>query len=346
VKLTQLPGADQYFAVAMALGSRTLLNIVDRAIRELRTSHAEIPNAFNRKTVADIGADKDAPADAQKAVPAMDRAIKRIRKRGVLRVGIHPGVAGLCTVSSFDSAQDDTVRYEGLEPEIARRVAQLIFGDPDRVEFVPVHGVDRLDATRSWLHVFTALRKSFAISSTLLGTNWWNLGMAGRLPEFLCPRECVGTLDYVGLDYYWGVPSFWPGELHRLDAASDFNYANAPVWPNGLNTLVSEAARQFPGKPIIVIENGCVGRASGIARADYLKAHVNEVRKAVASGAPVEAYLCWSITSNREWGLPFDDASDFGLYHIDLDTDPELKRVPTDASRAYAALIAESTGSR
>ncbi len=79
-----------------------------------------------------------------------------------------------------------------------------------------------------------------------------------------------------------------------------------------------------------------------MTRADYLKAHVNEVRKAVARGVPVEAYLCWSITSNREWGLPFDDGSDFGLYHIDLDTDPELKRVPTDASRAYAALIAET----
>ena len=34
--LTQLDGPPQYFAVAMALGSRTLLNIADRAIRELR----------------------------------------------------------------------------------------------------------------------------------------------------------------------------------------------------------------------------------------------------------------------------------------------------------------------
>ena len=106
--------------------------------------------------------------------------------------------------------------------------------------------------------------------------------------------------------------------------------------------ILSEAAREFPGKPIIVIENGCVERVPGITRADYLKAHVAQVRKAVARGAPVEAYLCWSITSNREWGLPFDDGSDFGLYHIDLDTDPELKRVPTDSSRTYASLIAQS----
>ncbi len=343
--LTRLPGNEQYFAVAMALGSRTLLNTVDRAIRELRAQRPEIPDAFNRKTVANIGRDDDETTGAARPVPRMDRSIARIRKRGRLRVGVHPGVAGLCT--SFDSApsgrsaQDDK-SYEGLEPDIARGVAQLIFGDPSRVEFVRLQGTKRLSATRSsWLHGLLALRKSFAIFTTMLGTNWWNLGMAGKLPEFLCPRECVGTLDYVGLDYYWGVPSIWPSQLQQLSAAADFHYSGAPVWPGALNSILSEAARLFPGKPIIVIENGCVARAAGFDRAAYLAAHVREVRKAVARGAPVEAYLCWSITSNREWGLQFDDGSDFGLYHIDLDTDPALQRKATDSSRAYAQLIAE-----
>ncbi len=337
--LTQLPNSEQYFAVAMALGSRTLLNVVDRAIRELRPEHAEIPDAFNRKTVAHIGREAEAQADAGQGVPQMDRSLARIRRRGVLRVGIHSGVPDLCMEAK--DAPNPARRYAGLEPEIARRIAQLILGDSDRVEFVPVQGHRRLNATRSWLHALFALRKSFAIFGTLLGTNWWNLGMAGKLPAFLCPRECLGTLDYVGLDYYWGVPSFWPRELHRLGAAADFQYASAPVWPSALNMILSEAAREFPGKPIIVIENGCVVRAAGVARADYLEAHVREVRRAVDRGAPVEAYLCWSITSNREWGLPFDDGSDFGLYHIDLDTDSALQRKPTDSSRMYARLIAQ-----
>jgi beta-glucosidase/6-phospho-beta-glucosidase/beta-galactosidase/ABC-type amino acid transport substrate-binding protein len=329
--LTQLPGRPQYFAVAMALGSRTLLNVADHAIRQLRHEHPEIPDAFNRKTIAHIGREDEAEKDSKRPVPAMDRSIKRIRKRGKLRVGIHPGVPGLCTGPP----------YVGLEPEIARRMAQLIFGDPGRVEFVTVQGERRLGATRStFLHGLFALRKSFAIFTTLLGTNWWNLGMAGKLPEFLCPRECVGTLDYVGLDYYWGVPSFWPRDLHRLSAASDFQYSNAPVWPDALGMILQEAAKEFPGKPVVVVENGCVVKAAGVGRPDYLTEHVNQVVKAVERGAPVDAYICWSITSNREWGLPFDDGSDFGLYHIDLDNDPELKRVPTDSSRTYAKLIA------
>ena len=97
--LARLPGPPQYFAVAMALGSRTLLNVVDRAIRELRRERPEIPNAFNRKTVAHIGREEEAEAESNRAVPEMDRSIARIRKRGKLRVGIHPGVPGLCAES-------------------------------------------------------------------------------------------------------------------------------------------------------------------------------------------------------------------------------------------------------
>ncbi|MBV8424789.1 MAG: family 1 glycosylhydrolase, partial [Candidatus Eremiobacteraeota bacterium] len=76
------------------------------------------------------------------------------------------------------------------------------------------------------------------------------------------------------------------------------------------------------------------------ARSDYIAKHILEVQRAVAEGIPVVAYLCWSITSNREWGLQFDNNSDFGLWHIDLDNDPNLTRIPTAASERYAAIIA------
>jgi beta-glucosidase/6-phospho-beta-glucosidase/beta-galactosidase/ABC-type amino acid transport substrate-binding protein len=331
INLGTLPKSDQCFAIAMPLGSRSLLNVADRAIREMRKVRPDIPDMWNRKTVAHIGREREAQADDQRAMPPLDATFKRIKKRGRLRVGVHPGVAPLCE-------RTDGLTYEGLEPDIARAMAKYIFGE-SRVEFVPLYGTRRLGATRTLLNALLAFRKGIAMFSTLLGTNWWNLGMAGKLPQFLCPPECVGSLDYVGLDYYWGVPSFWPRDLHRLSAASDFQYADAPVWPDALDMILREAAREFPGKPIMIIENGCVARASGVGRPDYLTEHVNQVRKALARGAPVAAYVCWSITSNREWGLPFDDGSDFGLYHIALDDDPELKRIPTDSSRTYAALI-------
>lgn len=322
--IARVPAHPQHFAVAMAFGSRSLLNMVDRTLRDMRKQGKPIPLAHGRKTLA--------RHDPNGHVPDMDRSLQRIRKRGVLRAGVHPGTPGLCE-------RDEHGAYTGLEPEIARALAHRILGDRAKVKFVEVRGDRRMSATRSWLQIFFTLRKTIGMFGTLLGTNWWNLGMAGKLPAFLCPPECVGTLDYVGLDYYWGVPSMWPGELHRLSAAADFRYANAPVWPGALSAILREAAGEFPGKPIVVVENGCVTSADGFSRAKYVEAHVAEVREAIAKGIRVDAYLCWSITSNREWGLHFDDNSDFGLYHIDLDTDPALQRKETDASRAYAQLI-------
>src|SRR5581483_5846374 len=117
---------------------------------------------------------------------------------------------------------------------------------------------------------------------------------------------------------------------------------SAPVWPSALELILNDTAAHFPDKPIVVIENGCVTSADGFSRAKYLEAHSREVQRARERGIPVEAYLCWSITSNREWGLHFDDNSDFGLFHMDLDNDPDLKRNPTESSQSYARLIAES----
>jgi hypothetical protein len=313
----------------MALGSRTLLNAVDRAMRDFKSVRPGLPDGPNRKTVADIGREGD---PVHHRVRELDRSLAMVRRRGKLRVGIHPGVPGLCTRSTRGD-------YEGLEPDLARHIAHRLLGPDAKVEFVEVHGDERLSATRSWLQNLDDIRKFFAMFATLLGTNWWNLGMRGKLADFLCPPEAVGALDYVGLDYYWGVASVFPSQLKRLSAAADAAYGCAPVWPEILYDILHEAKVQFPGKPIVLIENGCVTTADNVTRADYIARHLRQVQRAIANGIPVEAYLCWSITSNREWGLVFDNNSDFGLYHIELDTDPNLTRHPTPASGRYAEII-------
>lgn len=321
-------------AVAIALGKRALLNAVDRAIRAYKKATPSAPLTANRKTCAHIG--RETYLSEADDVPDLDWSLDTIRKRGVLRVGVRPGVDQLCRV-------DAQGNYSGIEPDIARRIADQILGDPSKVQFVPLEGENRVRATRSRFAWLDWARKSLALFGTLLGTNWWNLGMAGQLPEFLCPTPCVGTLDYVGLDYYWGVSSFAPKQLHRLIAAMSTNYGDAPVWPGGLAAILNDAHAQFPDKPIIVVENGSVTSAGGTARADYIEEHVREVMAAKKAGLPILAYLCWSITSNREWGLPFNDNSDFGIYHVALDTDPDLKRVSTPAAQRYAEIIASHT---
>ena len=354
--LTPLAGNDQQFAVAMALGSRTLLNAVDLALRDFKAKDAngasawdaamlaafpslapgDAPNVNNRKTVANLGKTSP-PLPAPSAVPDMDGSLAAIRKRGSLRVGIHPGVPGLCMA-------DGAGGYTGLEPALARYVARQILNTPAAtVEFVRLDGEQRVTASCSPFAFLNPLLKTISMLTTIAGANWWNLGMAGRLPRFLCPKECVGALDFVGLDYYWGVNSLWPGRLQHLAAAMETRYGNAPVWPAGLYDLLISEQKRFPDKPLLVVENGCVTTADDVLREDYISEHTRELQRAIAKGVEVLAYVCWSITSNREWGLPFDGNSDFGLYHIDLDTDKSLARTPTGASRRYADIIAHWT---
>ncbi len=298
------------YAVAVALGSHALLNLVNNAVRELRQQGVPARQTMRR----------------------VDASVEAIIRRGTLRVGVRVA-PGMCLRNAAGE-------YEGLEPDLARIIARRIFGGVEAgIEFVPLDGEERINATRSWRRRFDGVRKAVSMFATILGTNWWNLGMAGRLAPFLCPAECVGALDYVGLDYYWGVPSLRPSQLERLFDAAECRYARAPVWPNILYDILRGQHEDFPGKPIVVIENGCVTSAGDVTRAEYIARHLASVQRAAVDGIPIDAYLCWSITSNREWGLPFGDGSDFGLYHIDLDADPSLTRVPTAASARYAEII-------
>jgi beta-glucosidase/6-phospho-beta-glucosidase/beta-galactosidase len=164
--------------------------------------------------------------------------------------------------------------------------------------------------------------------------------MAGRLPEFLCPPECAGQQDFVGFDYYWGIPSVRLHDLMQLYDSMRQRFEKAPVHAGGLYRLLKFYSKMFPGQELIVIENGSVESADGVKRGSYIRRHVRQVQRARARKIPVNGYLCWSITSNREWGLPFTPHSDFGLYHVALDDDPHLMRVPTVAGEIYKGIIA------
>jgi Glycosyl hydrolase family 1 len=184
------------------------------------------------------------------------------------------------------------------------------------------------------------IRATLSLILTSMNSNWWHLGMAGKLPEFLCPSACVGQQDFVGLDFYWAVSDWQPWRLLDLLKAGDGKFDQAPVWPGAFYGKLRYCSSLFPKKAIMIIENGCVEKADGLDRVGYLERHAREVRRAVRDGINVTAYVCWSITSNREWGLEFGPSNDFGLYHIDLDSEhAPLARIPTAAATAFKNII-------
>ncbi len=347
---------EEPYAVAVVRGAPALLDAVDGAVRRFKESGAWAasfarhfpgrpipppPSLAVRATLADISGTQAASAAAQQ--PGVPNAplplakpgtlLRRIQDRGYIVVAVKQDVLG------FGYRDPNTGEWSGLEIDLARAIAQYIFGDADRARFRPATTEERIPLLRSILRIFDPLLKQFSTLSTALTSNWWHLGMAGKLPEFLCPRECVGQQDFVGFDYYWGIAALQINRIQQLLDAAAGHFDRAPVWPRALYGMLKYHADLLPDKPILLIENGSVEIADGVDRVTYLRRHIREVQRARRDGVNVIAYICWSITSNREWGLKFDKGSDFGLYHIELDSDPELKRVPTAAVEAYREII-------
>ncbi len=343
-KLTAEP-----YATAVAKGNRDLLNAVDIAVRQFKESGAwaesfarhfpgqpipEPPRLARRSTLADIsGRDSNQTVAASSSLSHRKTVLQRIQERGYIIIAVKDNVPG------FSYRDPKTGEFSGLEIDLARAVAQQIFNNPTKVKFKPTKTQQRIPLLRSFVQFLDPLLKPFSILSTSLTSNWWHLGMAGKLPEFLCPPECIGEQDFVGLDYYWGISSLRLNRIQKLMDAAFGRFNNAPVWSGVLYEMLKFHAKLFPDQEILIIENGCVDIADGIDRVTYIRQHLREVQRARQDGVKVAAYLCWSLTSNREWGLKFDKSSDFGLYHIGLDTDPHLKRIPTDSVREYQKMI-------
>ncbi|MER7449150.1 family 1 glycosylhydrolase [Nocardia beijingensis] len=156
-------------------------------------------------------------------------------------------------------------------------------------------------------------------------------------------------LDYVGVDYYF---AFDPAQslVESIVRASGSAMPTLPgphIWELPLRTegiyyALQYYSRRLPGKPLYVVENGMPTedgrpRADGYLRGDHLRDTVYWIQRAKADGMNVMGYNYWSLTDNYEWG---SYTPRFGLYTVDVRTDPSLTRRPTDAVGAYTQIIA------
>jgi ABC-type amino acid transport substrate-binding protein len=332
--------SDEHYVAVAPHGHAPLMEHVNRAIaglerelagygREPWISHPEavVKEVARPLSLHEVFAGEDSLPESISGT----RGIRRILRRGRLRVGIRcdaPGASAECT-------------GEGLEVRLAHLIAREVLGDADALELVPLSPAGRLEVLESKTSWLNWAWRFWGTTSLIANANWWYLGTSGRLPEELCPAEAVGAQDFVGLDYYWGLPTWRLHKFRLLEEAALGRFLRAPVWPQGLFHALQRFHRWFPGQELLVVENGCVPHADGMTRGEYLKAHVAQVERAVDKGLPVKAYNYWSITSNREWGHAFDPNTDFGLCFVDLDKDPELKRVETAEVGVYREVIRE-----
>ncbi|MET8423763.1 family 1 glycosylhydrolase [Nocardia sp. NPDC004860] len=150
-------------------------------------------------------------------------------------------------------------------------------------------------------------------------------------------------LDFIGVDYYFGLepPKTNAVNLPDGSAAPPPGMWELPIRPEGIYYALQHYSQKFPGKPLWVVENGMPTengkpRADGYTRSDHLRDTVYWLQRAKADGMNLVGYNYWSLTDNYEWG---SYTPRFGLYTVDVLTDPSLTRKPTDAVGTYRQII-------
>jgi beta-glucosidase len=114
-----------------------------------------------------------------------------------------------------------------------------------------------------------------------------------------------------------------------------------PIEPAGLRDILLRLAGEYPRMPLYVTENGAAyhdyvdpdGRVKDPERIAYLRDHIAAVHQAIAGGADVRGYFCWSLLDNFEWNDGYSQR--FGLVYVDYATQ---RRIPKSSAWWYAAL--------
>jgi len=159
----------------------------------------------------------------------------------------------------------------------------------------------------------------------------------------------ASRLDYVGLDYYFAYDPAQSllGAISRATGSALPSLPGTQMWEQPLRTegiyyALQYYSHRFPNKPLYIVENGMPTengrpRADGYTRSDHLRDTVYWLQRARADSINVIGYNYWSLTDNYEWG---SYTPRFGLYTVDVRTDPTLTRRPTDAVGTYQQIIA------
>lgn len=219
----------------------------------------------------------------------------------------------------------------------------------------PVWPVADTDADRTAATALDELINRLYADPVLLGS--YPQRYRQYLPEdYADDLPVIATpLDFYGVNYYEpqavaapGPDNPLPFEL-RAVAGYPFTTNGSPVVPEAFRELLRGMHERYGSAlpPIHITENGCScadepdanGAVHDPERIEFLRAHLDAVRAAMADGVDVRGYFVWSLLDNFEWSKGY--APRFGLVHIDYQT---LRRTRKDSFTWLACLLRDHDG--
>jgi beta-glucosidase len=185
-------------------------------------------------------------------------------------------------------------------------------------------------------------------------------GVADRIdPEELGAMRT--DIDLLGVNYYnvnhvaHREGTAFPGEFPGADGAvvvrppGELTEMGWGVEPEGLAWMLDRIARDHPGLPLYVLENGAAyaddrivaGVVDDVDRIEYLERHLGALADSIERGADVRGYFLWSLLDNFEWSFGYSVR--FGIVDVDRST---LERRPKRSALWYRDWIASGRDGR
>lgn len=153
-------------------------------------------------------------------------------------------------------------------------------------------------------------------------------------------------MDFLGVNYYtrdWISRAQPPLPAPGAQGFTDMGWE---VHPTSLTRLLLRLSAEYQPPPLYITENGmasadCLvdGQVHDPERTAYLRSHLAAVAQAIALGADVRGYFCWSLLDNFEWDSGYSKR--FGLVHVDY---ASQQRTPKHSAHWYRQFIAAQRG--
>jgi general L-amino acid transport system substrate-binding protein len=181
-----------------------------------------------------------------------------VKARGQLICGVSTGVAGFAVA-------DGQGKWTGLDVDTCRAVAAALFGDSEKVKFVPTTAQQR----------FTALQSG-------------EVDMLARTTTWTLTRDTALGFDFTGINYYDGQ-GFMVNKKLGVKSAKELNGATVCVQP-GTTTELNLAdyfrATKMTFKPVVIEKVEEVRAAFFSGRCDVFTTDASGLYSTRAANAP------------------------------------------------------------
>ena len=163
-----------------------------------------------------------------------------VKKRGYIIAGVNGGVFGF-------SMPDDKGVWKGLDVDTARAIATAVFGDADKVKFVPLTAVQRLPALQAK-----------------------EIDVLCRNTTQTLTRETANGLNFAHVNFYDGQ-GFLVSKKLGIKSAKELDGATVCVLP-GTTTELNVAdffrANNMKWKPVVIEQTAELSKAFFAGRCD------------------------------------------------------------------------------